>query len=753
MNTKKILAVLSACITAAAPLSNGLSVYAEGTAESASVSEEAAESTEESTEAPAPVDGVVFSAESYGSYIKITGFTGTADIAAIPADVAGIPVTEIGDITSDGSIGTLFIPSSVTSISDNAFDNITGLCALEVDSNNTVYSTENGVLYNKDMTTLLVYPYAKKDKSFTVPDSVTEITPGAFGKNTHLIELVLGNGMTSVTVSELGLGRNTTSITLSASVTEAVLSNGKSANQFKNINVSEENTVYSSENGVLFNKDKSELILYPGKLESPSYAVPDSVKTIASAAFRGSKPVTVIIPDSVENLGEYAFADMPSLATAVVGSGIKSFPTGVFAGNTALVSVAFSSAEEIADNAFRGCTSLKSVSVPANTAVIGADAFAGCDSLTDINVASANETYSSIDGVLFSKDGTVLVKYMYGRTEEAYTLPDSVVSLADTAFHGASSLAVLTLGASFGGFSANPFEGCTSLSDFEVSAENTLFSTIDGVLFNADGTVIEKYPCGRPDGEYILPAGVTGFSRNAFSDSANITGFAVSEGNTVFSANEGLLCSADGTTLVKYPSGSSSDYLELPVAVTSIADYAFDNCVKLEGLLIADDNVSFAENAFVSPSDFLVLYGNTDSSAAEFASRSGIEFIALDKEYGFGDVNADGAVDAVDASSILTVYALTSTGHRCKYIDAQKTAADIDLDGTVNSSDTSRVLAYYAYSSTNDFPLSLADYYGVEDPTVEVVEPETETPTEEIIIPSEETTEAPTEADTDIAAE
>ncbi len=752
MNTKKLLAAVAACLVAAAPLTTGMSVYAEGTEDTA-VSEETTqteESTEAEEEAPeaAPVDGVVFSAENYGDYIKITGFTGTADVAAIPADVAGIPVTSIGDISCDGSIGTLVIPSSVTSISENAFDNITGLSALQVDGDNTKYAAENGVLYNKDMTKLLLYPYAKADISFTVPDSVTEIATEAFGKNTHLYELTLGNGITSVTVSELGLGRNVAVITLSASVTEAVLTTGKYGNQFQNIHVSEENTVFSSDSGVLFNKDKTELILFPGKIDTPSYAIPDSVKTIASAAFEGSKLVTITVPDSVETIGEKAFANMGSLATAVLGSGVKELTANVFANDKALVSAALSSAEKIADNAFADCTSLKSISIPANTAEIGADAFAGCDALTDINVSSSNEVYSSADGVLLSKDGSSLIKYMYGRTEDAYTVPDSVKTICDRAFENCTALAQLTLGASFEAFEGAPFTGCTSLSAFEVSADNTPFSAIDGVLFNADGTELIKYPCGRPAGEYIVPDSLTALNNTAFSDSANVTAFVVSETNTNFSAVDGMLCSADGSTIVKYPAGANIDYIELPETITSIADYAFENAVNLEGILASNDETAFAVNAIVNPSNYLVLYGNSESTTKNFASFNGIEFIALDADYAFGDVNADGAVDAADASSILTVYALTSTGHRCKYIDAQKIAADIDLDGNINSSDTSKVLAYYAYASTTDEAVvSLADFCGVDDPTfeVEIIEPETEAPTEEITIPSEEATEAATE--------
>ncbi len=755
MNTKKLLAAVAACLVAAAPLTTGMSVYAEGT-ENTAVSEETTQTGEEITDAEetteaeeaAPVDGVVFSAENYGDYIKITGFTGTADIAAIPADVAGIPVTSIGDISCDGSIGTLVIPSSVTVISRNAFDNITGLSAIQVDGDNTKYAAENGVLYNKDMTKLLVYPYAKADTAFTVPDSVTEITSEAFGSNTHLCELTIGNGITSVTASELGLGRKVAVITLSASVTEVDLTSGKYGNQFQNIHVSEENTVFSSENGVLFNKDKTELLLFPGKIETPSYAVLDSVKTIAPAAFEGSKLVTITVPDSVETIGENAFANMSGLATAVLGSGIKELPANAFANDKALVSVAFSSAEKIADKAFAECISLKSVSIPANTAEIGADAFAGCNALTDINVSSSNEVYSSVDGVLLSKDGTSLIKYMYGRTEDAYTVPDSVKTICDRAFENCTALAQLTLGASFEAFEGAPFTGCTSLSAFEVSADNTAFIAIDGVLFNADGTELIKYPCGRPAGEYIVPDSLASINNTAFSDSANVTAFIVSETNANFSSVDGILCSGDGTTIVKYPSGAVTDYIELSETVTAIADYAFDNAVNLEGILAANNETAFALNAMVNPSKYLVLYGNTESTAKNFASLNGIEFIALDADYAFGDVNADGAVDAADASSILTVYALTSTGHRCKYIDAQKIAADIDLDGIINSSDTSKVLAYYAYASTTDGEvLSLADFCGVDDPTfeVEIIEPETEAPTEEITVPSEEAADAPAE--------
>ena len=79
--------------------------------------------------------------------------------------------------------------------------------------------------------------------------------------------------------------------------------------------------------------------------------------------------------------------------------------------------------------------------------------------------------------------------------------------------------------------------------------------------------------------------------------------------------------------------------------------------------------------------------------------------------YTLGDVNRDGEINAVDASSVLAYYAMTSTNQDGGYDEDQKTAADVNHDGLINAVDASNILSYYAYvSTTNENPMSMEEY-------------------------------------------
>jgi len=134
-----------------------------------------------------------------GRGVEIIKYTGSKQIVNIPPTMEGIPVTSIGQeaflmctnltsITIPNSItnigkGAFFgctgltsitIPASVTSIGDRVFLDSTSLAAINVDAGNTNYSSEQGILYNKDKTLLIQYPGGKTG-AFTIPNSVTDI--------------------------------------------------------------------------------------------------------------------------------------------------------------------------------------------------------------------------------------------------------------------------------------------------------------------------------------------------------------------------------------------------------------------------------------------------------------------------------------------------------------------------------------------------------------------------------------------------
>lgn len=186
------------------------------------------------------------------------------------------------------------------------------------------------------------------------------------------------------------------------------------------IEVDESNSYYSHENGVLYNKDKTELILYPmGKTES-SYIVASGVKSIADGAFKWAFALeSITLPDTLETVG---------------------------------------------DGAFMWCSALKTVTLPKNVKSVGRFAFLECEALTEIKADKGNLTYADIDGVLFSRDKTKLVFYPAGKTETQYSVNQKVTAIGEYAFYGAALEKVfLPGGVTSVGDSA--FYGCGGLKD------------------------------------------------------------------------------------------------------------------------------------------------------------------------------------------------------------------------------------------------------------------------------------------------
>ena len=198
-------------------------------------------------------------------------------------------VTYIGNYAfSDCTVLTsVVIPDSVTYIGNYAFYNCDSLTSIEVSENNTAYCDIDGNLYTKDKKTLIQYAIGKKDTSFTILDSVTNIGSWAFS--------------------------NCDSLT--------------------SIKVSENNTAYCDIDGNLYSKDKKTLIQYAIGKKDTSIVIPDSVTTIGYYAFAYCDSLTsIVIGDSVTAIGDNAFYYCSSLTSIKIGNGLERIGYFVFSG-------------------------------------------------------------------------------------------------------------------------------------------------------------------------------------------------------------------------------------------------------------------------------------------------------------------------------------------------------------------------------------------------------------------------------------
>ena len=221
-------------------------------------------------------------------------------------------LTHIGNyVFEDATIHHLRIPKSVKHMGSYAFHNIKKVYTIEVEEGNQYYQSMDGVLYNKNKTILIAYPTHKVETSFIVPASVVFIHHSAFRYTSYLrhIDFELNSQLKFIGPSAFSHTHiSTMFIPRSVSVIGDRAFLGTS--QLSWIEVDQRNKSYQSKDGILFNKDLTELIYYPSGNPLSSYEVPRSVYKLHDHAFYGAKNLTDITFEAgtvIHSIGDYAF--------------------------------------------------------------------------------------------------------------------------------------------------------------------------------------------------------------------------------------------------------------------------------------------------------------------------------------------------------------------------------------------------------------------------------------------------------------
>ena len=219
-------------------------------------------------------------------------------------------VTSIGDYAFYGCSGlkSITIPIGVKSIGESVFLQCSNLTDINVNSDNTQYSSDNGILFNYDKTELIQYPQGKKETAYTIPENVTSIGDCAFTFCESLTSIKIPNGMISIGRNAFTRCNGLISVTIPNSVISIGISAFLYCDSLTEINIDSGNKQYISQDGVLFNYDKTELIQYPKGKKQTTYTVPNSVKSIGDGAFYHCDNLkSIVIPNSVINMGEDVF--------------------------------------------------------------------------------------------------------------------------------------------------------------------------------------------------------------------------------------------------------------------------------------------------------------------------------------------------------------------------------------------------------------------------------------------------------------
>jgi len=448
--------------------------------------------------------------------------------------------------------------------------------------------------------------------SVTIPNSVTSIGNYAFMGCDSLTSVTIPNSVTSIGNCAFYSCESLTSVTIPNSVTSI----GNDA-------------FYECES-------------------LTSVTIPDSVTSIGNDAFCFCKSLTLVtIPDGVTSIGEDAFSCCYRLTIyGTEGSAAQTYAEGhkipfstdpspycdaagfyySHDGKTLLSAPRSLSGEytipdgvtSIGEDAFYYCKSLTSVTIPDGVTSIGNNAFWYCESLTSVTIP---ESVTSIGDHAFVGCSSLT----------SVTIPDGVTSIGDHAFCECKSLTSVTIPESVTSIGVRAFDWCDKLTEILVSAGNTHFKSVDGILFTADGKTLIQVPGGKGLTEYTIPDGVTSIGVHAFYRCKSLTSVTIPDSVTsigdaafgncssltsvtipdsVTSIGDSAFLSCESLTSVTIPNSVTSIGNEafrlckslrsvtIPNSVTSIGDSAFYDCRRLTSVTIPDSVTSIGENAF-----------------------------------------------------------------------------------------------------------------------------------------------------------
>jgi hypothetical protein len=308
-----------------------------------------------------------------------------------------------------------------------------------LDTNNPAYSSLDGVLFNKRQTTLIQYPGGKTG-SYTVLSSVTSIGGGAFYHCINLTNVTIPVSVTSIgfgafhsctsltsvtipncviTIGDGAFFNCTTlaSVTIPSSVTNIGYAPFAGCTSLGSITVDTNCPAYCSVAGVLFNKNQTILIQYPGA-KAGGYTVPNSVTNMADGVFYGCINLTnVELSTNTTSIGTNAFGYCSSLINVTIPNSVTSIGDEAFVSCTSLTSITIpNSVTSIGDFAFESCTKLARITVGNSVTNIGNYAFASCSDLTSV-LFEGNAPNLDSDYTVLTGDNKTTVYYLSGTTK------------------------------------------------------------------------------------------------------------------------------------------------------------------------------------------------------------------------------------------------------------------------------------------------------------------------------------------------
>ena len=530
-----------------------------------------------------PLGDILYTIDDVNDTLSITKYIGV-EIAGTVTSTYDVNTSEYqGEYTviavtgfRDTDIAIIELPYTVETIGTSAFYNCSNLESITLLEG--VKSIENAAF--QDCSSLT---------SMTIPDSVTKIGTYAFAACEELASVTIGDGVNSIGSVAFDGCENLNAVYITDLANWCEISFGNYSS----------NPLYYADNLYIDGELATELDIpdsvtyisnyaFNGCKSITSITIDHEIIGIGSAAFNNCNGLNAVHIDDIVNWCNIAFATPQSnplycahdlylgdelVTDLVIPEGGTKIAQYAFYNGTSLKSVVVSDSITFIDNsAFSGCGNLESITFGANVTSFGSSIFNNCSKLVTINVSDNNEYYKAVDGNLYNKNGTYLVQYAIGKSEQLFVVPDGVTNIGSYAFQSCTSITTVELPDGLLDIETSAFYGCTGLTEMIIPYGVT----------NIDGSVFQG--C-RNLTSVDLPETIINLGALAFYDCMALSNITIPNnvktiGNYTFSGCDSLVD------------------VQIPDSVETIGISAFRWCENLESVTIGSGVTSIGENTF-----------------------------------------------------------------------------------------------------------------------------------------------------------
>ena len=557
-------------------------------------------------------DGVLIEKIGSNDWVASYPVAKTGTEYAVPEGIYGV---RTGAFQCVANLIKLTLPASLKESPSSAeftgYSSAVKLANIEVAAGNTAFKSIDGVLVSLDGKRLIAYPNAKPGAASSLPayqgvigqpsasvykipdgveivgqaafaqvngltaielNEVKKLEKGAFDKQTKLRNVRLGSSVDTIEEGAFGGNQNLTAF-----------------------DVDPLNPNYTSDDGVIYNADKTELVLFPGGKGGEYTTLPTTTKIRRRAFYYNNVLAKVNFNKNLEVIDGDAFQATTELKniTFEAPARVKSIGTFAFQGS-GLTELNIPASLQTVDWSAFGFSKLKKITVADGSQLqsINKEAFNGCKDLEEFTFEGSS-TLNKIQKDAFSGDDKL----------KSFVIPEKVTVLERGAFNGASGLETITFKqpATMTIIGEGAFQGAQALKKIELPSTVT---TISKDAFNTCSSLTE----------IVVPASVTSIDPTGFQECAKLEKFTVDKNNTVYSSVDGFLLSKDKTKLVSFPPAKANTYYTmLPPTIETIGKQAFYYVQALENVTIPEKVKKIEDFAFdrVGNLNTIAFFGKT----------------------------------------------------------------------------------------------------------------------------------------------